>query len=78
MLLAFCVLVIFKIGSHPDHNPPIYLPTVAGMTGVYHHTQLLVEMGSHELFAPDGLEPQAYQSQSHKHLGLRAMSHLHP
>jgi hypothetical protein len=26
------------------------LPAMAGMTGACHHTQLLVEMGSHELF----------------------------
>jgi hypothetical protein len=26
------------------------LPAVAGMTGVYHHTQLSIEMVSHELF----------------------------
>jgi hypothetical protein len=31
------------------------LPTVAGVTGVYHHTQLLVEMGSFELPAWLGL-----------------------
>jgi hypothetical protein len=33
------------------------LPGVAGMTGIYHQTQLLlVEIGSHELFAKTGLE----------------------
>jgi hypothetical protein len=27
------------------------LPHETGMTGMYHHTQPLIEMGSHELFA---------------------------
>jgi hypothetical protein len=31
------------------------LPTRAKMTGTHHHTQQLVEMGSHELFAQAGL-----------------------
>jgi hypothetical protein len=39
--------VIFLIGSyvfvqaHLDCNPPIYASCVAGMTGSYHHTQLI-------------------------------------
>jgi hypothetical protein len=33
---------------------------LAGMTGAHHHTQLLwIEMGSQELFAWVGLEPQS-------------------
>jgi hypothetical protein len=32
------------------------LPQVAGMTGVHHHTQSLVEMGSNKLFAQAGLK----------------------
>jgi hypothetical protein len=27
------------------------LPSIVGMTGMYHYAQLLVEMGSNELFA---------------------------
>jgi hypothetical protein len=30
------------------------LPMVAGMTGMYHHAKLLVEVGSPELFAQAG------------------------
>jgi hypothetical protein len=33
------------------------LPRVAGIIGVNHHAQLLVEMESQELFAWVGLEP---------------------
>jgi hypothetical protein len=45
--LLVLVLVIFLIGSHMyptglDHNPPIYASHVAGMTGMYHHTQLFI------------------------------------
>jgi hypothetical protein len=32
------------------------LPAVAGMTGMSHHAQLLVKMGSFELFAWTGIE----------------------
>jgi hypothetical protein len=36
-------------------------PTIAGMTGVHHHTQLLsVEMCSHELFSWAGLEQRCF------------------
>jgi hypothetical protein len=37
-----------------DHDPPIFmLPAIAGMTSMYHHTQLFsIEMGSHKLFCP--------------------------
>jgi hypothetical protein len=34
------------------------LPAIAEMTGVCHYAQLLVEMGSQELFALVGLETQ--------------------
>jgi hypothetical protein len=53
MLLALFAFVIFQIGSHIfawvslGIDPPIYATHVAEMTGVYHHTQLSVEMGSH-------------------------------
>jgi hypothetical protein len=47
------------MGSHVfawaglDHNPPtLHLPpTMIGMRGVHYHAQLLVGMGSCELFA---------------------------
>jgi hypothetical protein len=48
---VFFALVVFGIGFHIyswadlDHNPPIYASSVAGMIGVCHHTQLLIEMG---------------------------------
>jgi hypothetical protein len=38
------------------------LPVVAGMTDARHYTQLLVEMGSQELFAQVGPEPETSQS----------------
>jgi hypothetical protein len=39
-----------------DHDPASYRFQAAGMTGRYHHIQLLsVEMGSSELFAQAGL-----------------------
>jgi hypothetical protein len=43
-----------------DHNPPIYTSHIAGITGMYHHTQLLlVEMGILKSFhTPVHLEPQ--------------------
>jgi hypothetical protein len=56
-------LVIFEIvscvmPSFASTGILFVLPHIAGMTGVYHHTQSLVEMGrSHELFAQTGLEP---------------------
>jgi hypothetical protein len=33
------------------------LACIAWMTGISHHDKLLVEMGSHELFAQAGFEP---------------------
>jgi hypothetical protein len=50
-------LAIFGIGPHifawvgPDHDPLTYAFHIADMTGAHHHTQLLIDMGSHELFA---------------------------
>jgi hypothetical protein len=38
------------------------LPFIAAMTGTHHHTQPLIEMGSHELFAEAGLILQASRS----------------
>jgi hypothetical protein len=46
-------LVIFRLGSHfflladLDHSP-IYACHIAGMTGMHHHAQLLVETWSLE------------------------------
>jgi hypothetical protein len=41
-----------------DSNPLIYVSHIAGMTGVHHHSQLLlVEIETHKLFAQAGLEP---------------------
>jgi hypothetical protein len=41
-----------------DNNPLIFcLPTMAGMTYSYHHTQLLIEMEPSKFFAKAGLEP---------------------
>jgi hypothetical protein len=40
-----------------DHNLPTYTSQVVGMTGVCHHTQLLlVEIGSLKVFAQADLE----------------------
>jgi hypothetical protein len=36
--------------------PMLMLPVIAGMTGVCHHTQLLVDMGSCKFFAAIGLK----------------------
>jgi hypothetical protein len=41
-------------------------PTSVEMTGMRDHTQLFVEMGSPELFAQNGLEPQSSRSQPPK------------
>jgi hypothetical protein len=52
------------------------LPAVAGLTGAYHHTQLvLVEIGCHELCTLDGLELLSFQvlppeKQDYKHESL--------
>jgi hypothetical protein len=43
------------------------------MTGVCHHAQLLVEIGSHKLFASAGLKPQSSQEAS-----ITGMTHQHP
>jgi hypothetical protein len=44
------------------YNPPMYTTSVAGITGVHNHAQLLlVEMGFRELFALADLEPQSSQ-----------------
>jgi hypothetical protein len=49
-LLALCIYGIgFYIYAQAslDHNLPIYVSCIAGMTGTHHHAQLLlVEMGS--------------------------------
>jgi hypothetical protein len=43
-----------------DHDPHIYASHVAGMIGISHHAQLLLnEMGSHKLFGQVGLELQS-------------------
>jgi hypothetical protein len=34
-----------------DHNPPTSVSPSTGITGMYHHAQLVVEMGCCELFA---------------------------
>jgi hypothetical protein len=53
---ALSVLVIFEIGSHFMPRPVwiailFVFSHIAGITGIYHCTQTLVEMGSHELFS---------------------------
>jgi hypothetical protein len=41
-----------------DYNPPIWVSHVAGMTGMYHHAQLLlVEVGLSNFFAWASFEP---------------------
>jgi hypothetical protein len=83
--LALFVLVILEIGSHflPTlswttnflfYTSHFMLPTVAGMTGVCHCAQLLVEMGSCELLFWAGLKPQFSWFQPPKNLGLQAWS----
>jgi hypothetical protein len=61
MPLVLLGLVIFQVGSclrdlaGLNCNPSVYASQVAGMTGVHHHTQiLLVEMGSPQLYAGTG------------------------
>jgi hypothetical protein len=53
-----------------DLVSPSYTSQVAGMTGTYHSTQPLVEMGSYKLFAGAGLKPQLSRSLLPKELGL--------
>jgi hypothetical protein len=43
--------------------PPICASCIAGVTGMHHHAQPLIEMGSCELFAQIGLEQGSSQSQ---------------
>jgi hypothetical protein len=56
-LTALFALVIFEMGSCRVPRPAwtsillFLLSCVAGMAAEYHRAQLLVEMGSHELFA---------------------------
>jgi hypothetical protein len=45
--------------SRLDHDSPINASYIAGTTGVHHHVQLLVEMGSRELSAWAGLQWQS-------------------
>jgi hypothetical protein len=76
MPLVLFTLAIFQIRSlffdqaSLDCNSPIYALHVAGMTGTYHHAQLIIEMGYCELFAKSGLKPQSSQSLPPKLLGL--------
>jgi hypothetical protein len=57
------VFVIFEIGSivYAQANlyiyPAIYMSHIDEMTDRSHHVQLLIKMGSLELFAHAGLEP---------------------
>jgi hypothetical protein len=53
-----------------DHDSPIYASPVAEMTRVYHHTQLLVEIGVFELLAWAVLEMWSSWSLPPKQLGL--------
>jgi hypothetical protein len=61
---AFFALVIFDIESHflPELAWISILlfmfPAIAGMTGMYHHKQVLVEMRSHELLPSHTQWPQ--------------------
>jgi hypothetical protein len=48
------------------------LPHIAGMKGMCHYTQQLVEMGSGKLFAQTGLELQSSLSPPPEQLGLQA------
>jgi hypothetical protein len=60
---ALYTLVIFQIRSHDCAQAglnwvgPSHMFHAAGMTGAHHHIQLLIEMGSHGLFAQAGLKP---------------------
>jgi hypothetical protein len=53
MPTAYFAHVILERGSCSSY---FMCPSVVGMTGACCHTQLLVEMGTHGLFAPAGLE----------------------
>jgi hypothetical protein len=59
---ALFALVIFVTGScflsqgGLDCNTSVYISHIADMAGMHHHTQILVEMVSHRLFAQTGLE----------------------
>jgi hypothetical protein len=54
-----------------NYDPPISTH-IARMAGIHNCTQLLVEIGSCELFAQLGLEPQSSISQSSIKLELQA------
>jgi hypothetical protein len=65
---AFFASVILGIGSHIyaptglDNDSSVYAYHITGMTHVCHHNHLVVQMGSHELFALAGLKLQLSQS----------------
>jgi hypothetical protein len=71
-------LVILEIGScflpRPDWTTIqlFMVPIIAGITGVYHQAQLLVERVSHELPALTGIKPRFSWSQLSKQIGLQA------
>jgi hypothetical protein len=61
-------LVIFQVGTHIyaciglDCNPPTCTSCVPEMTGLFHHIQPLVKIGSWKHFAQAGLELWSSQS----------------
>jgi hypothetical protein len=49
--------------GQPGCHPHIWASRLAEMTGMCHRPQPLVEMGSRELFAGSGLEPNKHKIQ---------------
>jgi hypothetical protein len=55
--VSFGIGLQIDVWAELDHDPPIYVNHVAGITGMYHCTQLLlIEMGFLEHFALTGLK----------------------
>jgi hypothetical protein len=64
--------LLYSPGQPEPRSFCLCFPCTGRMTGTCHHTQQLVEMGSHEIFAWNGLEPWPFPSQPLKQWGLQA------
>jgi hypothetical protein len=58
-------------------DPPISASGIAGRTSTHHCAQLLVEMGSWELFVQAGLEPTILPISASQIARIIGMSHWH-
>jgi hypothetical protein len=62
---------LFYPGQPGPQSSYFIVPAIAGMTGASHHSHLLVETGSRELFPQSGLDQWSSWSQYLKLLGLQ-------